>query len=80
MSWIATTKETRLRVVGKAVSHRGGAHAGRVETKKDARSVGGSHSVRGPTSITTSADRRWPKRNTIVHSALSLGPVPSVAL
>ena len=35
-----------MRVVGEAVSHRGGAQTERVEAVKAARSVGGSHSVR----------------------------------
>ena len=52
--------QTRVRVVGEAGSHRGGAHVGRVETDRAARSVGGSHPVRIPTSTTTGADRRWP--------------------
>ena len=48
----------------------------RVESNKAARSVGGSHSVRAPLHTTTRADGRWPWRNTIVHSALSLGGFP----
>ena len=70
---------TRLRVVGEAVSHRGGAQARRVETDKDARSAGGSHSVRQPSSTTTSADRRWPWRDTIVPLSSVSWWVPCVA-
>ena len=46
--------------VGEARGHRGGAHVGRVEKNRAARSVGGSRSVRKRTSTTTGADRRWP--------------------
>ena len=64
-------------VAGEARSHRGGAHAGRVKNHKAARSGGGSRSVRAPPHTTIGADRRWPQRNTIVHSALALGRFPS---
>ena len=33
---------------------------------KAVRSVGGSHSVRMPAPTTTSADRRWPLRETVI--------------
>ena len=61
-----------------AVSHQGGTKAGRVEADKAARSAGGSHSVRKkPASSTTGAERRWPQRNTVVHSArVSGSPAP----
>ena len=51
---------THLCIDGEAVSHRGGAHVGRVETDKAARSIGGSHSLRTQASTMTGADRRWP--------------------
>ena len=69
--YVATT-----RVAGEAVSRH---QAWRVESKKDARSAGVSHSAREPTSTTTGADPRWPQSNTVVHSAVS-GRVPFVAL
>ena len=47
-------------IVGEAGSHRENARPKRVQSNKDPRSVGGSHSVRKPTSTTTGADRRWP--------------------
>ena len=63
--------------VGERQDLPGGAQAGRVETDKDARSVGGSHSVRIPAPTTTGADRRWPWRNTFIHSArVSGSPAP----
>ena len=49
----------------------------RVESHRGARSAGGSHSVCTPTSTTTGADRRWPQRNTVIHSARRTGsPAP----
>ena len=44
-----------------------------MEADKDARSVGGSHAVRKQASTTTGADRRWPSRNTVIHSARVTG-------
>ena len=58
---------------GEGVSHRGDAQTGRVESDKDAQSVGGSPSVRKPASTTTGADRRWPQRYTVIHSARITG-------
>ena len=66
MSWIATTTtdcRSRLRRWS-----RGGAQVGRVESDNAARSAGGSHSVRKQAATTTGADRRWPQRDTVIHS------------